>query len=162
MEHSSGALLYSFSPDNEIGVILGLENNHWLPFKGTNNINETYEEAAIREIFEETCGLVKIDVINLDHSFSTKYKHYHIGLVEVPFSIVNDFTKQRQIENRCEFIEKKSIKFFPLNELKNNLYIHSITMSSILFYWNKLITAKKGIGFIKSNKNERIRYLAVY
>ena len=80
--HSCGAILYT-DFNNDIYVILGMEKGMWFPFKGTRETGETCTEAAIREIYEETCSIVKLDDIELNCQYSTKRKYYHIGLVYV-------------------------------------------------------------------------------
>ena len=97
-KHSCGALFYTYSPSGELGVILGdegREREEWLPFKGCAEDGETYEQAAIREIREESGGLVDIKTIILEHVFSTRRKHYHIGLIEVPHYIIEMYNKTR-------------------------------------------------------------------
>lgn len=161
MKHSCGAILYSFHPaSGDLGVILGLEGWHWLPFKGgPNNSNETFKEAAIREICEETCGLVKINDIQLEHEFSSKNKHYHIGLVEVDYNIIDKFPELRDNVTEKAFMEKKKLSFFTLKELKNNMTdIHSITKASIDFYWDKLVAISNGKKIIGSRSRNHASY----
>ena len=138
MKHSCGALLFTRDKNNQLGVILGLEDDEWLPFKGCNESNETYEETAIREILEETCGLIQITNISLEHRLTSKRKHYKIGLVLVDYDICDKFPKARNIENLQEaYYEKKKIKFFPLDDV---LYseVHNLSKASIRYYWNMM------------------------
>lgn len=142
MKHSCGAILYSFEPEtHDIGIILGLEHRYWLPFKGCTEFGEDYESAAIREIYEETCGLVDVNSIQLEHNFYTSKKHYHIGLTYADYNIVNDFDKERKKhKNNKAFIEKTKLKFFTLKNLKKHMSkIHKLTKSSIIYYWDKLM-----------------------
>jgi len=139
MKHSCGAILYTYEPySGVIGIILGLEGCHWLPFKGGPKKGETYEQAAIREIYEETCGLIKIDNVELEHIFSSKKKRYHIGLVYVDYDLIDKFKIARSTELDMALIEKKSIKFFPLDTILESKNIHNLTRNSILYYWKKL------------------------
>ncbi len=135
---SCGAILYSTNLNGELGIILGDESrgdvNGWLPFKGGCKENETVEQAAIRELYEETCGLVKRDSIDLQNKFRTKRKEYHIGLCEVPYSIIIDFDIARKEETREEFMEKKRLKFFKFPDVLDDPLVHNISKSSILFY----------------------------
>lgn len=137
MKTSCGALLYTYDTNGHLGLILGKEFEEYLPFKGCNESGETYEQTAIREIYEETCGLVKLNKIDLDHRFSTKRKRYYIGLVLVDFNILEDFKKVRALENRSCFCEKKDIKFFTLYDALNDTTVHNITKASIYYYWSK-------------------------
>lgn len=141
MKNSCGAILYTFDPEGRIGVVLGAEGSEeWLPFKGCNEEGETFEQTAIREIREETCGLVTLDSISLDHVFTTKHKIYRIGLCQVDYSIIEQFEKVRRSECRKEFREKQEIKFFPLETVFVKQKVHSISRASIKFYWDKLMT----------------------
>ncbi len=139
---SYGAILYAFDPDGILGIILGDEshnNSHeWLPFKGGSFENETPEQTAIRELHEETCGLITIDSINLHHKFSTKRKEYHIGLVEAPYTILSDFEEARKKEIREAYKEKKELRFFPFPDVLHDRTVHNISKSSILYYKNTL------------------------
>jgi 8-oxo-dGTP pyrophosphatase MutT (NUDIX family) len=138
MKTSCGALFYSFNTDGDIGVILGLEYYDWLPFKGCVEAGETPEQAAIREVHEETCGLVCLETIDLNHKFMSKRKHYHIGLCFVPCDIIDKFSELVKDENRKAFKEKKELKFFPLNDILSNDTIHCISKASIAYYWDQL------------------------
>jgi ADP-ribose pyrophosphatase YjhB (NUDIX family) len=139
---SCGAIFYAFGPDNTLGIILGDENRSqedgWLPFKGGVQPGETLEETATREIFEETCGLVYIENISLDHKFSTKRKEYHIGLCEVPYDIIEQFNTAIKKEIRTDFLEKRSLRFFKYPDILTYPYVHNISKASVLFYKNKL------------------------
>lgn len=151
MRHSCGALLYTFHPKSgEIGIILGLEKSHWLPFKGGNKNNESYEAAAIREVYEETCGLLKLTTINLEHHFHSKSKQYHIGLCHADYSIVDQFLQARKKQTKKDFQEKEKIQFFSLKDIMNgNHIIHKITMASVYYFWDRLTQF--------DNSNDRVR-----
>jgi hypothetical protein len=139
MRHSCGAILYTYDPNGDLGIILGMEGTHWLPFKGGCEGDETIEETAVREIYEETCGLVHVTKISLDHIFNSKHKHYHIGLYEVPYDIIRQFPKKRRVATEKRFMEKQSVKFFPIIGLRDNKCIHSITRASIEFFWDQFM-----------------------
>lgn len=157
MKHSCGALFYTYNTDRELGIILGEEGYEWLPFKGCPKDDETYEQTAIREIFEETGGLIRLNSIKLKHYFTSKHKHYHIGLVYVPYETIYYFNRRRHLETRPDFTEKKELKFFPLSSIKNNLSIHNLTLASIRFYWNDLLAYSVGVQPVVSKEGERIR-----
>ena len=143
MKHSCGALLYSWDLNGNFGIILGSEKDNWLPFKGGPDKDETYEQAAIREIYEETCGLVKLDNINLDHVFNTKHKIYHIGLIYVDYEIIKQFpieVAKKQVGIDYRFLEKTALRFFPLAECMGSNELHSISKLSIRYYWDKLLS----------------------
>lgn len=140
MLHSCGAILHTISPAGVPGVILGTEgyDGKFLPFKGCPHVGENYEQAACREVAEETCGLVKVNSIDLWNNFTTKHKHYHMGLIFVDYSILDQFEKVRKTEIRHEFLEKKEIKFFPLHNILDLEEVHNISKISIKFYWDAL------------------------
>jgi ADP-ribose pyrophosphatase YjhB (NUDIX family) len=141
--------------------VLGLESksldDFWFVFKGGKRYDETPEQAAIREVYEETCGLVKLNSIKLEHQFSTKRKRYCIGLVEVPFEIINRFEYAMQTEAREEFMEKKSIKFFKYPEVLDDPRVHEITKCSISYYTNTLQALKSS----KMQNGIRARFLGI-
>lgn len=144
--NSCGALFYTISPTGVIGVILGDESRkgtpEWLPFKGCVENNETYEETAKREIKEESGGLIVVDNIKLEHIFSTKRKTYHIGLVKVPYCIIEKYNSRRHLETRNEYTEKKELKFFPIDEVLLDYTVHSISRASIKYYWQRIQAAR--------------------
>ena len=122
-----------------------MEKGEWFPFKGTKDNGETSEEAAIREVYEETCGTVKADKIELKCNYSTKRKHYHIGLVHVSITILKEFYNNRaQILHKNNFssknyayLEKTDIKMFSLDSIRENKF-HDITCIPINFYYQHL------------------------
>ena len=166
MKISCGAIFYTFDDNNNIGIILGLESLGWLPFKGRNENNETYEQTAIREIYEETCGLIKINEIKLEHKFTTKQKIYHIGLIKVPYDFIYDFNNKIYLETRNEFKEKQDVKFFKLSECFNNNKIHQLSKVSIQFYLNRLFDLNKihrgNILSISTIKNDSSYYKNIF
>ena len=141
---SCGAIFYAINNDGELGIILGdesrSESNGWLPFKGGVSSEELDTEAASREIYEETCGLVKIDPseLRLNHVFMTKRKQYYIALVEVPYDIIAKFDEIRKNEHREEFREKRKLGFFKFPDVLGMNHIHSISKASVLFYKTQL------------------------
>ena len=139
MKNSCGAIFYSHDNYGTVGVILGEEGKEeWLPFKGCAEDGEELEHAAIREIKEETCGLVCLDSIKLEHKFSSKRKNYYIGLCYVPFSLINDFEEKLKAETRKEFKEKKRLRFFPLESALQSKEVHNISKASIEYFWDKI------------------------
>jgi len=142
-KESCGAIFYSFDDDQRIGIILGLEGNHWLPFKGCKEENETAEDAAMREIREETCDLVKLNHIDLEHQFSTRYKNYRIGLCQVPYNIVKLFDCVNKRYKDYEYKEKLKLKFFTLDEIFEDNQVHFLSRLSVRHYWTKLLSISK-------------------
>lgn len=161
-KHSCGALLFTIH-NNEVYIVLGMEKNDWFPFKGTKEPNESLHETAIREVYEETCGIVKLDNIYLDCVYSTKRKYYYIGLVFVNIDVLNKFHKKR---NECKkmdinnnpFLEKSSIKLFNINKL--HFYnFHNISLIPINYYKNFLFDLQKRINNLSFNIDMSNNYL---
>ncbi len=141
-KNSCGAILYTIK-DDKVHIILGKESRDWFPFKGVCEQNETFEQAAIREIEEETCKLVKVNDINLNCRYASYRKNYHIGLIYVDKSFVKRFyhVKKKLIQNKEteeKYLEKNHIKMFSLEELDLSR-LHFVTLIPVLHYWNFLI-----------------------
>jgi 8-oxo-dGTP pyrophosphatase MutT (NUDIX family) len=157
--------------------VLGMEKGQWFPFKGTREKYETNEQAAIREINEETCGVVKLENIELKCNYSTKRKNYHIGLIKIQCDVIDKFYKNRaQItinnydNNYDVFLEKSDIKMFPLESIFNNNF-HSVTVIPINYYlpYLKLLETQinnieniKISPYLTSISNKRIQQKNVY
>lgn len=121
-----------------------MEKGEWFPFKGTREKGETNDETAIREIYEETCTIVDVSSIDLDCHYSTKRKHYHIGLIQVDSCIMTEFYKKRaEIEDK-EYLEKTSIKAFALDDM-DCYFFHTVTKIPIQYYYNKLSAIQQNI-----------------
>jgi hypothetical protein len=143
-KHSCGAILYTVH-NNKIYIILGMEKGQWFPFKGTRESGESNEHAAIREIYEETCGITKLISIDLKCNYSTKRKHYHIGLVKVSSDIINQFYRNQEDisrENRyCgdydSYLEKSDIRMFSLNFVLKTKF-HEVTSMPLKYYYKYL------------------------
>lgn len=124
-----------------------MEKGEWFPFKGTREKGETNEQAAIREIKEETCNVVKIDNIDLKCNYSTKRKHYHIGLVQINTYDINKFYQNREIllknikynyyNQYYSYLEKTDVRMFSLDEILS-LNLHDITLTPIKYYYSYL------------------------
>ena len=139
-KHSCGAILYLVE-NNTVFIILGMEKGQWFPFKGVREKGETNDCAAIREINEETCGSVCIKYIDLKCNYSTKRKHYHIGLVIIYKNDFINFYKNRENMINCgkvDFLEKNKIKMFQIDNILVNNF-HEITSIPIKFYLPYLI-----------------------
>lgn len=133
--HSCGSILYTIY-NNKVCIILGKEHDDWFPFKGKCEKNETYEQAAVREIEEETCRLIKLNPkdISLNCNFSTSRKYYHIGLNFVPYTFVKEFYLHRQSIEDEKCLEKTHIKLFYLYKL-DTYNFHQVTMIPLLYYY---------------------------
>lgn len=126
---------------NKLYFLLALDifNNKWSDFGGKAIKNETIYDTAIREGYEEINGffgnmnefkkLVNNNLILKINKIDNSYTSY---LVEIPYDnnlpyyfnnnskfINNNF---KELVNKNGFFEKKEIKWFSINELKNNKY----------------------------------------
>lgn len=151
--HSCGAILYTIH-NNKVYIILGREYGGLYPFKGVQEKNETYEDTAAREIYEETCQLVapKPHELNLLCVFSTMRKKYHIGLLYVPYSFTKLFGVVRTRHKEKKYLEKTGIVMF---ELRNIMFqkLHNISIIPILFYYEELCSVQKNITLALTQSN---------
>ena len=152
-KHSCGAILYTIY-NNKIYIVLGMEKGQWFPFKGSREKNETNEMAAIREIYEETCGVVKIKNIELKCHYSTKRKHYHIGLIQIPSNIIEKFYLNKDrilnntkcVKNNKAYLEKSDIKMFPLNKIFT-YDLHEVTIKPIKYFYTYLKSMENKLNY---------------
>lgn len=122
-----------------------MEKGQWFPFKGTRDKGENNNQAAIREIYEETCGVVKLDNIDLKCHYSTKRKHYHIGLVRIQPETIKQFYQNRNyllnkktyFDEYNSYLEKSDVKMFALNYIFDHNF-HEITMTPIKYFYTQL------------------------
>jgi DNA-binding ferritin-like protein (Dps family) len=149
-KHSCGAILYTIF-NNKLYVILGMEKGKWYPFKGTRELGETNEIAAIREIYEETCGIIKVKNIDLLCNFTTKRKHYHIGVVKIDHDFIKKFYNTRKYilkntNHSCinynSFLEKNAIKMFSLESIRYKKF-HYVTETPINYFYEYLNEIEK-------------------
>ena len=155
--NSCGAILYSYDENGNMGFILGKEEIcdggklKWYPFKGCSDKNETLEQTAIREVFEETGGLVKIEKIDLYLAFTTPKKQYYIGLHYAPYSIVEKYNNMNKDILNDAFKEKKEIKFFLYSEIKKEKDLADMTKKMLNFFKDEIkdIPKKRVLSSIK-------------
>lgn len=129
MKDSCGALLYTVV-NGKVGIVLGFENGHWMPFKGCREKNETVEEAAIREIYEETGGFLALKTINLMLCYGSARKNYHIGCAYVSRHVIETYNENVSRLRGC-FAEKRCLRFFPLDQ---PMKYHHIVESVLKIY----------------------------
>ena len=150
MVHSCGGVLYTIK-DGFVYIVLGKEGSEYFHFKGRVQDTESFEDAAVREIREETMGLVNLDTIYLDcHNVSSKNKKYHYGLVKVDNDIDVIFNAKRNNSNVVEklmpdYKEKQDIKLFKLNDIKSH-NLHVLTIKPIMYYYDFLVSVQDDLG----------------
>jgi ADP-ribose pyrophosphatase YjhB (NUDIX family) len=152
-KHSCGAILYTIRNGN-VCIVLGMEGSEWFPFKGIRERGETNIQAALREIKEETCDAVNIKHIELKCNYSTKRKHYHIGLARITSSEFNRFFHNRDTmlkdyqskltDYNWAYLEKNDIKMFPIDNIRNQKF-HEITDIPIRHYYKYLVRLQRVI-----------------
>lgn len=143
MRKSCGALLYAFDANGKVGVILGLEDHHWFVFKGGPEQDEDVKSAAIREVYEETNKLVKLESIEITYVRKTNHKEYHIGLCMVPYSIIDAFNSADKTYLDSKYVEKKELRFFTIDEALMCRNVHAITKDTIIRYKDNLMLLDK-------------------
>jgi 8-oxo-dGTP pyrophosphatase MutT (NUDIX family) len=157
-KHSCGAILYTIH-NNSVYVVLGMEKSQWFPFKGVREHGESNTQAAIREICEETCAVLTPDDLTelvLDCHYSTKKKHYHIGLAYIsPDGIDRFYYNRNKLVreshrnntgnfNKWSFLEKTNISMIHINDLYNYKF-HAITNIPIKHYYSQLSNIQQAI-----------------
>lgn len=167
-KHSCGAILYTVY-NYKVYIVLGMEKGGWFPFKGIRERGETNMDAAIREIKEETCNSLLINHIDLNCNYSTKRKHYHIGLAKITYNEYNKFHKNRfeilcnsaiSDDSKYMYLEKDDIKMFPIDTILNYDF-HEITSIPIKYYYNYLVRLQKdirGINIYKKYRSQPYEY----
>lgn len=109
--------------ENENGEVLlqkRADNHCWGYAGGSVELDEVVEEAAKRELFEET-GLIALD-LTLFGVFSGKETHYvypngdEVSNVDIVY-LCKDYTGQL----KCQESEVEELRFFPADALPENL-----------------------------------------
>jgi hypothetical protein len=163
-KHSCGAILYT-EYNGTISIVLGLERGDWYPFKGVRERSETNQMAAIREIYEETCGVVKVIELSLGCNFSTKRKHYHIGLVKISMDEIKQFDINRRILLGCSstkwaYLEKSAISMFAISDI-NTTRFHEVTYRPIKYYMPYLMRLQKNLMLLDAQTDNRFEPLSL-
>lgn len=164
-KHSCGAILYTIHNGN-VYIVLGMEKGEWFPFKGIRERGETNVQAALREIKEETCNAVNAEHIELKCNYSTKRKHYHIGLTRITQDEFSQFYHNREVMlNDCHsnaskynwaYLEKNDIKMFPIDDIMSYNF-HEITDIPIRHYYHFLIKLQRDVrnGYVSKKLHKR-------
>ena len=84
MRHSYGALLFTFI-DNDLKIVLGKEYGLWHLFAGGRNGWESHSDAASRELYEETRGIVNVSRFSIPVAYQKRNgKQFQIGIGCIP------------------------------------------------------------------------------
>lgn len=115
-----GASVIVADPDNRILLQLRSDNHCWGYAGGSVELDEVVEEAAKRELYEET-GLIAQE-LELFGIFSGKDTHYvypngdEVSNVDIVF-VCRKYTG----EMKCQQGEVEELKFFALDEIPENI-----------------------------------------
>ena len=111
-----GAGTLILNDQNEVLLIKRTDNNMWGIPGGSCELGETFEEAAIREAFEET-GL-KINSLELFSVFSGNEMHHIYPNGDEVYNAVCIFTSSDYTGKiRADKFESSDVRFFKLNKL---------------------------------------------
>lgn len=114
----SGVLITN--KNNEILLIKRTDNNTWGIPGGSLELGETFEEAAVREAYEET-GL-RVENLKLFEVFSGKEGHHIYPNGDEVYNTVCIFeTKKYSGEVKPDKYESKDVKFFDVANLPNDI-----------------------------------------
>lgn len=170
-KHSCGAILYTIHNGN-VYIVLGMEKGEWFPFKGIRERGETNVQAALREIKEETCNAVNAKHIELKCNYSTKRKHYHIGLTRITPDEFRQFYHNREVmlndchsnasEYKWAYLEKNDIKMFPIDDIMSYNF-HEITDIPIRHYYHFLIKLQRDVrnGYVNKKATQTPNHLQI-
>lgn len=112
-EISAGGVVYNI--DNGLIKILMIEDrcNKWTLPKGKNEEGETYEETAVREIFEETG--IKGKVIKF--LYKVEYEYYHPSINKIEKEVYFYLVKADSDDIQVQFSEINSANWLTLEEV---------------------------------------------
>ena len=167
MKNSCGAVLFCFV-NHKIHIILGKEYQDYFHFKGTCTKSETLEQAAIREVYEETLGIVNVSRLPLLCTHvQTKKKKYHLGLICVQPSFVSQFTsKRKRVLNNSlsqfsdkRFLEKQHVALFPLHDLP---FMRYVTQEPINFFSSFLMSVQESIDLARESSRTQLESSRVF
>lgn len=115
-----GAGVVVINPKGEILLQHRMDNNLWGFPGGALELGETVEQAAAREVFEETG--VKVKSLKLLGVYSGKDTYYKYPNGDEVYWVTIAFTSNEfHGEIRPDNYESKECKFFNIRELPNNL-----------------------------------------
>jgi ADP-ribose pyrophosphatase YjhB (NUDIX family) len=116
----AGASVIVVNEKGEILLQLRKDNNHWGYLGGSVDINEVVEDAAKRELFEETG--ITANSLELFGVFSGK-ELYHVYPHGDEISNVDIvyICKNYSGNLKADMVESVDVKFFAVNELPNNI-----------------------------------------
>ena len=115
-----GALVLIFNKDKQVLLQLRSDNESWGLPGGTMELGESFEEAATREVYEET----NLEIQNLKFITNFSGKDYHMVYPngDEAYTVTALFeSEEYEGELSAENKETQNLKFFDLDKLPQNI-----------------------------------------
>ncbi|MEB6262515.1 NUDIX hydrolase [Mammaliicoccus sciuri] len=115
-----GALVLIFNKDKQVLLQLRSDNESWGLPGGTMELGESFEEAAIREVYEET----NLEIQNLKFITNFSGKDYHMVYPngDEAYTVTALFeSEEYKVELSADIKETQNLKFFDLDKLPQNI-----------------------------------------
>lgn len=115
-----GALVLIFNRDKQVLLQLRSDNESWGLPGGTMELGESFEEAATREVYEET----NLEIQNLKFVTNFSGKDYHMVYPngDEAYTVTALFeSEEYEGELSVDIKETQNLKFFDLDKLPQNI-----------------------------------------
>ncbi|MEB8132676.1 NUDIX hydrolase [Mammaliicoccus sciuri] len=115
-----GALVLIFNKDKQLLLQLRSDNESWGLPGGTMELGESFEEAATREVYEET----NLEIQNLKFITNFSGKDYHMVYPngDEAYTVTALFeSEEYEGELSADIKETQNLKFFYLDKLPQNI-----------------------------------------
>lgn len=115
-----GALVLIFNKDKQVLLQLRSDNESWGLPGGTMELGESFEEAATREVYEET----NLEIQNLKFITNFSGKDYHMVYPngDQAYTVTVLFeSEEYEGELSADIKETQNLKFFDLDKLPQNI-----------------------------------------
>ncbi|MGY0684552.1 NUDIX hydrolase [Mammaliicoccus sciuri] len=115
-----GALVLIFNKDKQVLLQLRSDNESWGLPGGTMELGESFEEAATREVYEET----NLEIQNLKFITNFSGKDYHMVYPngDEAYTVTALFeSEEYEGELSADIKETQNLKFFDLDKLPQNI-----------------------------------------
>lgn len=115
-----GALVLIFNKDKQLLLQLRSDNESWGLPGGTMELRESFEEAATREVYEET----NLEIQNLKFITNFSGKDYHMVYPngDEAYTVTALFeSEEYEGELSADIKETQNLKFFDLDKLPQNI-----------------------------------------
>lgn len=115
-----GALVLIFNKDKQVLLQLRRDNESWGLPGGTMELGESFEEAATREVYEETH--LEIQNLKFIRNFSGKDYHMVYPNGDEAYTVTALFeSEEYEGELSADIKETQNLKFFDLDKLPQNI-----------------------------------------